>query len=110
MVIRRAAEKDIPRLKELLGQVLELHASIRPDIFIPNTTKYTDTELTEMVKNDRNPIYVAVGEDDRVNGYVFCELREQPFSNNMIPFTSLFIDDLVYNQKLEYVFYDTLLF
>ena len=99
MVIRRAAEKDIPRLKELLGQVLELHASIRPDIFIPNTTKYTDTELTEMVKNDRNPIYVAVGEDDRVNGYVFCELREQPFSNNMIPFTSLFIDDLCVDES-----------
>ncbi len=99
MVIRRAAEKDIPGLKDLLGQVLELHASIRPDIFIPNTTKYTDNELAEMVKNDRNPIYAAVDEDDRVIGYAFCELREQPFSNNMIPFTSLFIDDLCVDES-----------
>jgi len=32
--------------------------------------------------------------DDNCLGYAFCQLREQPFSNNMVPFTSLFIDDL----------------
>ena len=40
MNIRRANEKDIPRLVELLEQVLQIHADIRPDIFIPGTTKY----------------------------------------------------------------------
>ena len=35
MNIRRANEKDIPRLVELLEQVLQIHADIRPDIFIP---------------------------------------------------------------------------
>ena len=34
MNIRRATEKDIPRLIDLLQQVLEIHATIRPDIFI----------------------------------------------------------------------------
>ena len=42
MIIRKAEEKDIPRILELLGQVLQIHADIRPDIFIPGTTKYTD--------------------------------------------------------------------
>ena len=32
MNIRRAHEKDIPRLIELLEQVLQIHADIRPDI------------------------------------------------------------------------------
>ncbi len=32
MNIRRAQEKDIPRLIELLEQVLQIHADIRPDI------------------------------------------------------------------------------
>ena len=32
MKIRRATEKDIPRIDDLLGQVLEIHASIRPDL------------------------------------------------------------------------------
>ena len=40
MKIRKAEEKDIPRLLALLGQVLQIHAEIRPDVFIPGTTKY----------------------------------------------------------------------
>ena len=51
MIIRKAKEKDIPRIIELLGQVLQIHADIRPDIFIPDTTKYTVEELTELLKN-----------------------------------------------------------
>ena len=48
MKIRKAEKKDIPRILELLGQVLQIHAEIRPDIFIPGTTKYTLCELTEI--------------------------------------------------------------
>lgn len=59
MNIRRANEKDIPRLIELLEQVLQIHADIRPDIFIPGTTKYTEDELKEMLKDDTKPVYVA---------------------------------------------------
>ncbi len=97
--IRRASEKDIPRLHTLLGQVLQIHADIRPDIFIPGTTKYTDEELQAMVRDDANPIYIAVDELDVCEGYAFCQLREQPFSNNMVPFRSLFIDDLCVDEK-----------
>lgn len=100
MNIRRAGEKDIPRLIELLQQVLDIHAKIRPDIFISGTTKYTDDELLQMILDDTNPIYVAVDEKDLCMGYAFCQLREQPFSNNMVPFTSLFIDDLCVDQSL----------
>ena len=57
MIIRKAKEKDIPRIIELLGQVLQIHADIRPDIFIPDTTKYTVEELTELLKNKEKPIY-----------------------------------------------------
>ena len=45
MNIRKAEEKDIPRLLALLGQVLQIHAEIRPDIFIPGTTKYTVSQI-----------------------------------------------------------------
>ena len=100
MNIRRAEEKDIPRLIELLQQVLDIHAKVRPDVFISGTTKYTNDELLQMIKDDTNPIYVAVNEKDLCLGYAFCQLREQPFSNNMVPFTSLFIDDLCVDQSL----------
>ncbi len=94
MRIRRAEVKDIERLSDLLRQVLELHAAIRPDIFIPGTTKYTPGELEGMIGDDARPIYAAVDEEDTVIGYAFCQLKEQPFTNNMVPFRSLFIDDL----------------
>ena len=99
MFIRKAEEKDIPRILELLGQVLQIHADIRPDIFIPGTTKYTTDELTELLKNEEKPVYVAADEADVCVGYAFCQLKEQPFSNNMVPFKSLFIDDLCVDQQ-----------
>ena len=83
MNIRRAKEKDIERVMELLGQVLQIHADIRPDIFIPGTTKYTKDELAEMIKDDTKPIYVAVDEKDDCLGYAFCQLRKQPFSEHI---------------------------
>ena len=62
MNIRRAQEKDIPRLIELLEQVLQIHADIRPDIFIPGTTKYTNEELAKMIKVDAKTRGQHIGE------------------------------------------------
>ena len=100
MIIRKAKEKDIPRILELLEQVLQIHADIRPDIFIPGTTKYTIDELRELLKHKEKPIYVAVDEDDVCVGYAFCQLQEQPFLNNMVPFKTFFIDDLCVSQEV----------
>lgn len=98
--IRRAEEKDLGKVMDLLSQVLEIHAKIRPDIFVSGTTKYTDMELLQMFKDDTKPVYVAVDEKDLVVGYAFCELKQQPFSNNMIPFSVLFVDDLCVDQNI----------
>lgn len=99
MNIRKASTKDIPRIKELLQQVLEIHANIRPDIFIPGTAKYTEKELEDILSDENRPIYVATSEEDICIGYAFCILKNQPFSNNMVPFKSLFIDDLYVDQN-----------
>ncbi|MBO4362987.1 MAG: GNAT family N-acetyltransferase, partial [Clostridia bacterium] len=66
MEIRRAEGRDVPRIIELLGQVLEIHAAIRPDIFVPGTTKYSAEELENMIRDDRNPVFVAVDGEDKV--------------------------------------------
>ena len=71
MNIRRAEEKDIPRIIELLKQVLQIHADIRPDIFISGTTKYTTDELVKMINDDKKPIYVAVNGSGICVGYAF---------------------------------------
>ncbi len=100
MHIRKAEEKDILKIMELLGQVLQIHADIRPDVFIPGTTKYSEEELKAILKDEEKPIYVAVNEEDVCIGYAFCQIQEQPFSNNMVPFKSLFIDDLCVDQQI----------
>ena len=99
MTIRRAEEKDIDRLIELLHQVLELHAEIRPDVFRSGTTKYTKEELRPMLSDEQKPIYVAVDENNEVIAYAFCQLREPPFSNTMVPFKSFFVDDFCVDAK-----------
>ena len=93
MTVRRAEEKDIPVLKTLLMEVLNIHAQGRPDIFVPNTTKYTDEELVKMISDPRTPIFVYE-EDGTVLGYAFCIYKERAHSNNMTDIRTLFIDDL----------------
>ena len=87
MTIRKAEEKDILRIIELLGQVLQIHADIRPDIFIPGTTKYTVSELTELLGKEEKPIYVAVNEEVCLCRIcIFANYRNSLFSTNMVPF------------------------
>lgn len=100
MNIRLAEEKDIDSVIKLLTQVLNIHAKIRPDIFIGGTTKYTKEELMEIFNDANRPVYVAVDENDSVMGYAFCRKKKQPFSTNMVPFDSLFIDDLCVDQNI----------
>ena len=97
--IRKAESRDIPKLSELLSEVLELHAKIRPDIFLSGSTKYTASELADILANDQTPVFVAVDENNTVRGYVFCQIKRQPFSTNMKDFKTLFIDDLCIDES-----------
>lgn len=45
MQIRKAQEKDIDRINDLLYQVCMIHHNGRPDIFKAGARKYTDRQL-----------------------------------------------------------------
>ncbi len=94
MTIRKAEQKDIPRLLDLLSQVLEVHAQIRPDIFVSGATKYNEVELKKLLGQEDYFIYVCTDEIDFVIAYVFCELKHPRHLNFMTPIKTLFIDDL----------------
>lgn len=94
MEIRRANAGDLAVVDSLLSQVLEIHAKIRPDLFIPGTRKYSDEELENIFNDDRTPVFVAVDEKNHVQGYCFCVIQEPVQSNNMTPVKTLYIDDL----------------
>ena len=56
MQVRRAQEKDIPRVLELLVQVDMVHHNGRPDIFKGPATKYNAQELSQIFSNDATPV------------------------------------------------------
>lgn len=93
MTIRKANEKDIPRLGELLRQVCLVHHNGRPDLFNVGR-KYTDPELTELLKDQTRPILVAVDEQDVVQGYCFCVYQQPAPGGALKPVKTLYIDDL----------------
>ena len=93
MNIRKACENDIPRLMDLLRQVAQVHHVIRPDIFRSGAQKYTDTELQQILVDEKRPIFVAEVEG-RVAGYAFCIHKRQPDGGVMYPREELYIDDL----------------
>ena len=99
MKLRNAENKDIPRLGELLLQVLEVHHSARPDLFKSGATKYTNAELFEILKDENRPIFVAE-ENGEVVGYVFCILVQYKDSNILTDIKTLYIDDLCVDENV----------
>ena len=98
MNIRRAQEKDTEKIKDLLCQVLNVHHRGRPDIFKENCRKYTDSELSEIIKDDLRPIFVAEG-DSGIMGYAFCVLIVRQGNNILTDMKTLYIDDLCVDES-----------
>lgn len=94
MRIRRAEERDIPRLGELLVQVCRVHHNGRPDLFREGGRKYTDGDLARLLEDRERPILVAVDEGERVLGYAFCVLQSYRGNWAMRDMTTLYLDDL----------------
>ncbi|MBR6509587.1 MAG: GNAT family N-acetyltransferase [Clostridia bacterium] len=99
MKIRRAEEKDLKRINDLLFQVAKIHANGRPDIFKKATKKYTDEELLEIIANDKTPIFVATDEADYVLGYAFCVFQIVKDSILLQDKKTLYIDDICVDEK-----------
>ena len=100
MLIRRAENRDIDAVHRLLRQVLELHAALRPDLFVSGEAKYDKDVLRHVFADDNRPVYVAVDEDDTVAGYAFCALQQRPDAAYIRPGRSLYVDDLCVDESL----------
>ena len=92
--VRKALEKDIPRILELLVQVNMVHKKERGDIFKGPATKYNHSEISEIIKEDNTPVFVCVDENDAVLAHMFCVFKEVKGSNILTDIKTLYIDDL----------------
>lgn len=98
-MIRRAMEKDIPKMGELLSQVDLVHHNGRPDIFKIGR-KYSDEELRVLLTDESRPILVSVDENDAVMGYCFCIYQQHVDNAVLTDVKTLYIDDLCVDEQL----------
>lgn len=97
-LVRRAEERDIPRILELLVQVNDVHAKGRPDIFVEGRTKYDAAELKKIVADNETPVFVYDNGEGTVMGYAFCRFERTPGGGNMVPRCDLYIDDICFDE------------
>ncbi len=98
-MIRKADEKDIPKISDLLSQVDMVHHNGRPDIFKIGE-KYSADELKEIIKDTKRPILVATDENDCVLGYCFCIYQQHINNSVLTDIKTLYIDDLCVDAAL----------
>lgn len=94
MNIRRAEQRDIGKICDLLCQVLDVHHDARPDIFRKGAQKYTETELAEILNDENRPVFVCEDEVLGVCGYLFCIFVRHIDDNILTDIKTLYIDDL----------------
>lgn len=96
-MIRKACKEDIGRIIELLHQVNMVHHKIRPDLFKPYTTKYSEQELESLLDDNNKPIFVY--DDGGVLGYAFCQISE--IKNHLLleDIKTLYIDDICVDEN-----------
>jgi ribosomal protein S18 acetylase RimI-like enzyme len=98
MKIRRAEEKDIPKMMDLLLQVCLVHHRGRPDLFGVGT-KYDESEILALLSDETRPILVAVDEADTVWGYAFCVFQHPEGNRVLNDVKTLYIDDLCVDEN-----------
>ena len=96
-MIRKANDGDIQRIIELLHQVNMVHFEIRPDLFKPHTTKYDEQELSAILTDELNPIFVY--DDGTVQGYAFCQIKEVKDDILLQDIKTLYIDDICVDEN-----------
>ena len=99
MEIRLARTSDSDGINRLLRQVLDVHHSVRPDLFKGDAKKYTDSELCDIIKDDKRPIFVAADGDGKILGYAFCVFVRHENDNILTDIKTLYIDDLCVDEN-----------
>ena len=94
LTVRKATEKDIPKILDLLVQVDMVHHNGRPDIFKGPATKYDEEELRAVIHNEETPVFVCVDETNIPLGHAFCIHRQVIGDSVLTDIRTLYLDDI----------------
>ena len=98
MNIRKAEEKDIKGIMNLLYQVAEVHHKGRPDIFKGGCSKYNEDELSKIIADENTPVLVAEV-DGNIFGHAFCVFERAGKNGVLVDNKSLYIDDICVDEN-----------
>ena len=94
MKIRQAISADIPAILKLLVQVNMVHHNGRPDIFKGPATKYNEEQLSVIIADPENPVFVCEDEEGNVRGHAFCVYRQILGDPILTDVRTLYVDDI----------------
>lgn len=99
-MIRRAEQRDIPDIMNLLVQVDMVHHNGRPDLFKGPSTKYSEEELAVILRDDSRPVFVLTDEtDSHVLGHAFCMMQQHIGDRVLTDIKTLYIDDICVDEN-----------
>ena len=81
----------------MIRQVDMVHHELRPDLFKPNTTKYDELELENLLADENKPVFVY--EDGEVLGHAFCMVTEVKDDKLLQDIKTLYIDDICVHEN-----------
>lgn len=97
MNIRNAQIEDINKISKLMLQVAEIHSNARKDIFKEKSIEEIKAEVNNRINNKEN-ILVAE-EDNNIYGVIIYKIKEVKEHINLKDRTTLWIDELVVDEK-----------
>lgn len=72
-----------------------MHVEGRSDLFKKGSRKYTDEALEKYIHDEKKVIFLAIGEENRTLGHIFCVLKNIEENDSLQKVKTLFIDDFV---------------
>jgi ribosomal protein S18 acetylase RimI-like enzyme len=99
-MIRRAEEKDAPRISALLKQVLAVHADARPDLFRAGTQKYGEADVLRLLSDPDCVLFVETDEADCAEGYAICFAQTVEDDGIAVGRRELYVDDLCVDERV----------
>ena len=106
MIIRKARMEDRLGIERLLKEVNNLHVELRPDIFVANAVKYDEEKFDALISSDKTPVFVAVDDEGKVLGHLFCSIRDYKQVAVCRDFKTLFIDETTRGQGVGKALYE----
>lgn len=98
MNVRNAQIEDVNKISELMLQVAKIHSNARKDIFKEKSIEEIKTEFNNRINNKEN-ILVAE-ENNNIYGVVVYKIKEVKEHINLKDRTTLYIDELVVDEKV----------